>query len=111
MGMLSPRCGTDVGWSTAPTPFQELVAEEALATIDEREARAAGIGPLGRFVDDNLALKLLLNVGHRTSSDAPAHALAQTPSTLTVDPHGRGSSCSHSEPSWTGILMERARTC
>ena len=36
----------------APTPFQELVAEEAVAAIDERAARAAGIGPLGRFVDD-----------------------------------------------------------
>ena len=51
-----------LGWQGAPTPFQELVAEEAVAAIDEREARAAGIGPLGRFVDDNLSLKLLLNV-------------------------------------------------
>jgi len=33
-----------------------------VAAIDEREARAAGIGPLGRYVDDSLALKLLLNV-------------------------------------------------
>ena len=40
----------------------ELVAEEAVAAIDERAARDAGMGPLGRFVDDNLALKLLLNV-------------------------------------------------
>ena len=51
-----------LGWNGKPSPFQELVAEEAVAAIDEREARAAGIGPLGRFVDDNLALKLLLNV-------------------------------------------------
>ena len=51
-----------LGWSNEITPFQELVAEEAVAAIDERAARAAGIGPLGRFVDDNLALKLLINV-------------------------------------------------
>jgi hypothetical protein len=51
-----------VGWTANPTPFQTLVAEEAVAALDEREARAAGIGPLGRFVDDALALKLLLNV-------------------------------------------------
>lgn len=51
-----------LGWNQPPTPFQELVAEEAVAAIDERAAQAAGKGPLGRFVDDALALKLLLNV-------------------------------------------------
>ena len=51
-----------LGWNRAPTPFQELVAEEAVAALDERAAQAAGAGPLGRFVDDDLALKLLLNV-------------------------------------------------
>ena len=51
-----------LGWNQPPTPFQELVAEEAVAAIDERAAKAAGGGELGRFVDDALALKLLLNV-------------------------------------------------
>ena len=43
------------------TPFQELVAEEAITAIEDAGARDAG-HPLGRFVDDEMALKLLLNV-------------------------------------------------
>ncbi len=50
------------GWAQTPTPFQVQVAEEASAAIEDQKAQAAAEGPIGRFVDDGLALRLLLNV-------------------------------------------------
>jgi hypothetical protein len=51
-----------VGWNQEATPFQEQVAEEAEMALDAAEGEGAEAGETGHFVDDALALKLLLNV-------------------------------------------------
>lgn len=50
-----------LGWNKAATTFQEQVADEATLALDEAESSKAGKQE-GRFVDDGMALKLLLNV-------------------------------------------------
>ena len=51
-----------LGWNTPATPFQAQVAEEATLALDESMKQSAGLQAEGRFVDDSLSLKLLLNV-------------------------------------------------
>lgn len=62
-----------LGWNVPPTPFMEQVAEEAAAALDERAALAASSEPVGRFVDDGLALKLVAYPARRTLPRRPTH--------------------------------------